>query len=53
MWYLPTSTKNVSEKGCKEGNNVRNVEFNNISDCIKYDFIGGEVLPQTRVNKKP
>ena len=51
--------KGISEKGCKEGanlhcaNHVRNVEFNNISDCIKYGFITGEVVPQIRVNKKP
>ena len=51
--------KSISEKGCKEGanlhraNHVRNVQFNNISDCIKYGFIRGEVVPQTRVNEKP
>ena len=38
----------VIMQGCKEGanlqraNHVINVEFNNISDCIKYGFIRGE-----------
>ena len=51
--------KSISEKGCKEGanlhraNHVRNVQFNNISDCIKYGFVKGEVVPQKRVNEKP
>ena len=37
--------KSISEKGSKEGanlqhaNHVRNVEFNNISDCIKFVFL--------------
>ena len=45
--------KSVSEKGFKEGknlqlaNHVRSVQYNNISDCIKYCVIQGEVVPQT------
>ena len=51
--------KSISEKGFKEGanlhraNHVRNVEFNNISDCIKFGFFRGQVVPQTRVSEKP
>ena len=51
--------KSISEKGCKEGENlqraghVRNVQFNNISDCIKFGFVRGEVVSQTRVNENP
>ena len=51
--------KSVAEKGFKEGknlqlaNHVRSVEYNNISDCIKYCFIRGEVVPQTRISESP
>ena len=51
--------KSISAKGFNEGaniqraNHVRNVEFNNISDCIKFVFLRGEVVTQTRVNEKP
>ena len=49
--------KSISEKGLKEGanlqhaNRVRNVEFNNISDYIKFVFLRGQVVPQTRVSE--
>ena len=51
--------KSISEKGLKEGanlqhaNHVRNVEFNNISDCIRFVFLRGQVVPQSRVCEKP
>ena len=50
--------KSISEKGLKEGanlqhaNHVRNVEFNNISDCIRFVFLRGQVVPQSRVCEK-
>ena len=40
--------KSISENGLKEGANLRrakhvgNVEFNNISDCIKFVFLRGQ-----------
>ena len=66
--YLPEITisnlkdyaqKSQSQKGFIEGINLHNakhvshVEFNNISDCVDYCFIRGEVVPQTRVRESP
>jgi hypothetical protein len=49
--------KSQSQKGFIEGVNnakhVSHVEFNNISDCVDYCFIRGEVVPQTRVRESP
>lgn len=53
------ATKSISEKGYREGHNlmladhVTNVEFNNISSCLKFCFIRGEVTPQTRIGETP
>ena len=50
--------KSITEEGLNEGanlqraNRVRNVEFNNISNCIKFVFLRGRVVPQTRVSEK-
>ncbi len=44
--------KVLYQKGFIEGMNLHNakhvshVEFNNISDCVDYCFIRGEVVPQ-------
>ena len=52
--------RSVAEKAFKEGLNlnkwqpsdhVSHVEFNKISECLKYCFIGGEVVPQTRIGE--
>ena len=49
--------KCVVEKAFKEGlnlsngNHVSNVEFNNIAECLKYCFMRGEVVPQTRISE--
>ena len=40
-------------KNLQLANHVRSVEYNNISDCIKYCFIRGEVVPQTRISESP
>ena len=58
-FFWPYAKKSISEKRLKEGanlqhaNHVKNVEFNNISDCIKFVFLRGQVVPQTRVSEKP
>ena len=49
--------RSVAEKAFKEGlnlnngNHVSHVEFNNIAECLKYCFIRGEVVPQTRIGE--
>ena len=49
--------RSVVEKAFKEGlnlnngNHVSHVEFNNIAECLKYGFIRGEVVPQTRIGE--
>ena len=49
--------KCVAEKAFKEGpnlsngNHVSNAEFNNIAECLKYCFMRGEVVPQTRISE--
>ena len=51
--------KSISEKSFREGmnlnsaNHVSNVQFNNISSCIKYAFVKGIVVPQTRILENP
>lgn len=51
--------KSISVKGMKEGENLMNgghvkeVQFNNISECLRYCFIRGRVVPQTRINESP
>ena len=51
--------KSISEKSFREGmnlnsaNHVSNVQFNNISSCIKYVFVKGIVVPQTRISENP
>lgn len=49
--------KSQAQKAFGEGMNlnnakhVSNVQFNNISDCVNYCFLRGEVVPQTRVRE--
>ena len=53
------SRKSTSFKALNEGlnlyhaNHIKNVEFNNISDCVRFCFIRGSCVPQTRVNEVP
>ena len=50
---------NTALKASREGrnllfsNHVRSVEFNNITSSLKYCFVKGIVIPQTRVNESP
>ena len=53
------AVKSISRKGFKEGLNlqnaqhINNVEFNNISDSLRYFFVRGQCVPQTRIGEKP
>ena len=40
-------------KNLQFSNHVRSVEFNNITSSIKYCFVKGIVIPQTKVNENP
>ena len=48
-------SKNNNRKSAKEGKNlyerghVTEVEYNNISDCLKFCYVRGKVVPQTRI----
>lgn len=56
---LEYAQKSLAVKALNEGENlinaghVKNVEFNNISQCLRYCFVRGDVIPQTRVNETP
>ena len=39
--------KNLSESG-----HVSDVEYNNISDCMKFCYVRGKVVPQTSENRE-
>ena len=45
-------SKSNDRKSVKEGKNLYEsglVEFNNISDCLKFCYVRGKVVPQTRI----
>ena len=52
-------SKSNDRKSAKEGKNlyesghVSEVEFNNISDCLKFCYVRGKVVPQTRIGENP
>ena len=52
-------SKSNDRKSAKEGKNlyesghVSEVEFNNISDCLKFCYVLGKVVPQARIGENP
>ena len=52
-------SKSNDRKSAKEGKNlyenghVSEVEFNNISNCLKFCYVRGKVVPQTRIGENP
>ena len=66
--YFPDTTmtdietylfENNDRKSMKEGKNlyesghVSDVEYNNISECVKFCYVRGKVVPQTRIGENP
>ena len=52
----PYLSKSNDRKSVKEGKNLYEsglVEFNNISDCLKFCYVRGKVVPQTRIWENP
>lgn len=52
-------SKNNDRKSMKERKNlyerghVSDAEYNNISECVKFCFVRGKVVPQTRIGENP
>ena len=66
--YFPDTTmtdietylfENNDRKSMKEGKSlyesghVSDVEYNNISECVKFCYVRGKVVPQTRIGENP
>ena len=47
--YLSKSVK--EEKNLYESGHVTEVEYNNILDCLKFCYVRGKVVPQTRIGE--
>ena len=57
--YEDYLSKNNDKKSAKERKNlyesrhVSDIEYNNISDCLRFCYVRGKVVPQTRIGEKP